>query len=1120
MQARRRIWTICGSALGALVLVLTLALSLPGYSSARLAAKVSRALDKRIAILEGHISEEFSNSGDTHQAFEFFPEDMVLYRYEMDTLQCWHNVFPILNDDIRNRIGTRKLFSNGSVSPLLEIGEEYAFVCLGSKWYVARCEDNGYGTKVIAGIEICSENSSGRMHAFSKALHIPQGATLSAADGDGAAVEHDGVPLFLITRPENKSVSVFHDSILFSPMYYSGGRLWSSYAALMGLNLLIIIAVFFLYRARKAFVRIIGTDRKKLCIYGLCILALSAALIAYIIVSFRSLVVNSSLPLELISFGRGSLLAVLAYIIYTFLAAAAIFLSQMADPVFYSFLSKSYRPFQIKTLLPIAIAIAAAFFLMTTVLSSHKEEHKVEVWASRMAVDRDLSLELQLRGVEQEMEADEYFPLLLDADGGFEMIENRVRNYYLPRASQSYDISVYPYIQKDGTGVELIQKMITPGDPVSESSRFVYNHDNTGHSFYAGILTFYSERNGLEGLIIVLRSKSNRENRDFNSVYAASTGPGAFVLPSRYSFAKYINGELISYNGIYPYPTRLDDQFYEKAASGGKSFVEGGHVHFANHIDEDEIIIISREKTGALQKTSSFLLIAIIVSCCLLPLRTLSKKNRAGGHTTISKKIARAVLIIIILCLAFLTTVNIRFVFERIRNESKRSIATKISTIQTIIETECQDALGINDLINPSFKSSFDEIARNTKSDLTLYSPHGKAVMSTIPEIYERMLVGSRMNDKAYYHISHEYKRIHVQKEFYEGRRFLGLYAPIFNRNEEMIAIVCCPYYAPENIMMTAIPHAVLLVVIAIVLAVIGQVLVSKYSDMVFGPLAKLSATMASTDINNLRHIEYEHNDEIKSLVDAFNVMVDTVQESSAEIVRAERNKAWSEMARQIAHDIKNPLTPIKLEIQRIMRLKQRNDPTWGDKFDNMADVVLDQLDMLAKTASDFSTYAKLYTETPVQIDLNSTIKDQLTILDSHDEIEISYMGLENAMIMGPRPQIISVIVNLVTNATQAIENAMKEAPAEGSAPGKILICLRRSMREGFYDIVVEDNGPGVREENREKLFQPNFTTKTGGTGLGLAMCQSIVDMCGGEIGYSRSFTLGGACFTVKLPKL
>jgi len=161
MQARRRIWTICGSALGALVLVLTLALSLPGYSSARLAAKVSRALDKRIAILEGHISEEFSNSGDTHQAFEFFPEDMVLYRYEMDTLQCWHNVFPILNDDIRNRIGTRKLFSNGSVSPLLEIGEEYAFVCLGSKWYVARCEDNGYGTKVIAGIEICSENSSG-----------------------------------------------------------------------------------------------------------------------------------------------------------------------------------------------------------------------------------------------------------------------------------------------------------------------------------------------------------------------------------------------------------------------------------------------------------------------------------------------------------------------------------------------------------------------------------------------------------------------------------------------------------------------------------------------------------------------------------------------------------------------------------------------------------------------------------------------------------------------------------------------------------------------------------------------------------------------------------------------
>ncbi|MCQ2142904.1 MAG: ATP-binding protein [Bacteroidales bacterium] len=1113
MMSKKSIWITAGAALSALVLALALVLGLSSPSPSRLAAKVSRALGKRIEMLEVHISEELSDPAEIHEFFEDFPEDMVLYRYEMDTLQCWHNTFPILDDDIKPRVGTSKLLTGGSSSPLSELGEEYSFICLGSKWYVARCVSDGRYTKVIAGIEVCSESTGGRKQAFTKKLHIPEGSLIStiADEGSGALVEYNGKPLFLISGPENSKVAFFHDSLLFSPMYYSGGKLWSSYGALMGLNLLIIAAIFFLYSMRKRIAKKVGTDRKKLTVYGILIALLTAAVLAYIIVSFRSLVINSILPLELISFGRGIVLAIIAYVIYTFLAAAAIFLSQMLDPVAYAFFGKSYRPFQIKTLIPIALAIAALFFSMTSVLSSHKEQHKVEVWASRMAVDRDLSLELQLRGIEAGMEADEYFPILLEADGGLELIESRVRNYYLSRPAQSYDITVHRYVPDDAASVRLIQEMIAQGEPISDNSHFVYNYDNAGHSYYAGILTYYSDKSGLTGLIIELRSKSNRENRDFNSVYSASVGPASFVLPDQYSFAKYIDGELISYSGIYPYPTRLNDHYYEKAGSGEKSFVESGHIHFVNHVSDNEIIIISRENVGTLQRTSSFLLVAIIVACCLLPLRSFSKRSRLTSHTTMARKIGRAVLVIIIL-----------FVFERNRKDSRKAIATRISTIQRIVETGCQDAADIRDLINPEFKARLDDIARNTKSDLTLYSPHGKAVMSTIPEIYEKMLVGARMNDKAYYHISREYKRLHVQSESYEGRRYLGLYAPVFNRNDEMIAIVCCPYYAPENIMMAAIPHAILLVVIAIVLAVIGQVLVSKYSDMIFGPLASLSGTMSRTDISNLSHIEYNREDEIKSLVTAYNKMVDTVRESSAEIVRAERNKAWSEMARQIAHDIKNPLTPIKLEIQRIMRLKQRNDPSWGDRFDNMAEVVLDQLDMLAKTASDVSTYAKLYTETPVEIDLNQTIKDQLTILDSHDDIEISYMGLENAMITGPRPQIISVVVNLVTNAIQAIENHMKDTLAEGLEPvaGRILICLRRSTKEGFYDIVVEDNGPGVKEENREKLFQPNFTTKTGGTGLGLAMCQSIVDMCGGEIGYSRSFSLGGACFTVKLPKL
>ena len=129
---------------------------------------------------------------------------------------------------------------------------------------------------------------------------------------------------------------------------------------------------------------------------------------------------------------------------------------------------------------------------------------------------------------------------------------------------------------------------------------------------------------------------------------------------------------------------------------------------------------------------------------------------------------------------------------------------------------------------------------------------------------------------------------------------------------------------------------------------------------------------------------------------------------------------------------------------------------------------------------------------------------------------------MENALVMAPKPQLIRVFVNLLTNAVQAVEIMQREAADNGEEPvkGRVLICLRNSIRDGYYDVVIDDNGSGVKEENLGKLFTPNFTTKSSGTGLGLAICRNIIEKCDGEITYRKSFGLGGASFTVTLPKL
>ena len=151
----------------------------------------------------------------------------------------------------------------------------------------------------------------------------------------------------------------------------------------------------------------------------------------------------------------------------------------------------------------------------------------------------------------------------------------------------------------------------------------------------------------------------------------------------------------------------------------------------------------------------------------------------------------------------------------------------------------------------------------------------------------------------------------------------------------------------------------------------------------------------------------------------------------------------------------------------------------------------------------------------------DKTLKEQLLIFDNKEGISISYIGLEQAFVMAPKPQLIRVFVNLITNAIQAVEMYQKEMmdSEEAVIQGKVFIAVRNSTEDGYYDIVFEDNGPGVKDENLHKLFTPNFTTKTAGTGLGLAICRNIITKCEGRISYKKSFALGGAAFTVTLPK-
>ena len=326
-----------------------------------------------------------------------------------------------------------------------------------------------------------------------------------------------------------------------------------------------------------------------------------------------------------------------------------------------------------------------------------------------------------------------------------------------------------------------------------------------------------------------------------------------------------------------------------------------------------------------------------------------------------------------------------------------------------------------------------------------------------------------------------------------------------------MIAILCSPYneetYDFEE---DAVMHSMTILSLFLLFLLMALFMVSRIVDRMFQPLSEMSRKMARADLQSLEYIDYDRDDEISSIVQAYNRMVTELSESSRKLAQAERDKAWSGMARQVAHEIKNPLTPMKLQLQRVIRLKQKGDPAWQERFEEASQVILDHIDILTDTAIEFAPFAKLYTEEPTEIVLDKLLQEEISMFDNKENITFDYLGLSDVVVRGPKPQLTRVFVNLLGNAVQAI----------GEAPdGRIVVSLRKSVEDGFWDIVVEDNGPGVSDENVEKLFTPNFTTKNGGSGLGLAISRSILERCGASIAYSRSFTLGGACFTVRYPE-
>ncbi len=352
------------------------------------------------------------------------------------------------------------------------------------------------------------------------------------------------------------------------------------------------------------------------------------------------------------------------------------------------------------------------------------------------------------------------------------------------------------------------------------------------------------------------------------------------------------------------------------------------------------------------------------------------------------------------------------------------------------------------------------------------------------------------------------YNKKYLVKSEKNGERFLTSYTYINDVRSKPLGILHLPYLEDDDLITRELLEFLqrlgqvylLMLLVAIVLAYF----LSKY---ITRSLKTISETIDQTrlDKRNKRIDIGDASEEIYSLVNAYNSMIDELEESAAMLAKSEREAAWREMAKQVAHEIKNPLTPMRLTVQSFQRKFDPNDPNIQQKVQEYSDTLIQQIDTMSSIASAFSNFAQMPAQKSETLDVVKIIGLALDIFN--EDYIIFPSEKEKIIAKFDRTQLIRVVTNLVKNGIQAIP--------EDRIP-KIIVDV--FSENGEVIITVADNGIGITEQNTKKVFEPKFTTKTSGMGLGLGMVKNIVETYNGSITFT-SKEGKGTVFKVRFPK-
>jgi signal transduction histidine kinase len=406
------------------------------------------------------------------------------------------------------------------------------------------------------------------------------------------------------------------------------------------------------------------------------------------------------------------------------------------------------------------------------------------------------------------------------------------------------------------------------------------------------------------------------------------------------------------------------------------------------------------------------------------------------------------------------------------------------------------------------FQERIYEISSINKLNISIFDLHGNLLVSSKANAFEAIKVKplsyNVLNDLA----QNSNHRILLTSVMDDGMGYQASYSYINDPKFKRIGILELQFTQDNSEIEYELREFIfrlsLVYVIMFIIAIAFAYFLSSY---ITRSIKTISDKMQQTRLNerNEKIMLDSASSEIEILVEAYNSMIDQLEESAAKLAKSEREQAWREMAKQVAHEIKNPLTPMRLSVQSFERKFNPDDENIKEKLAEYSKTLIQQIDVMSSIASAFSDFAKMPTQNRETIDVISVVK---LALDIFNKKFIVYKTKEKELFANlDKTQLIRIVTNLVKNALQASEN--EENP---------MINVEVLSIKNNIEIIVSDNGRGISDEVKDLIFEPKFTTKTSGMGLGLPMIKNIIEAYGGKITFT-SKQGEGTEFIVILPK-